>query len=726
MDAFDFKLRTISSWVTRGLYLVGKCAASTKACRSQAVIVDSLMFRRTGLRQIMSGSRAEGTYISASDVDRMQILHDILVVNDPDEEVESHCQNTFFLNKTYSNPGYTRLQLSVGNSLAHDTFGDFKDIMEVTPEGVFLSSEKFVKYQYDHHELPAKAAKTLKRHGPCLSGEDENIYGFHNKNPEENLELDMAFSLLCNSWPDKEMEWFTRERKHYWPSENLINKIRKEDCHVVPVGDQTSKQPSLDWRLSFLLGERELIWNFNDTQIQCYIILKLLIKIYVYEKEEMKEQVSSYHMKTTVFWVSENLGISAWREDQLLHCVNRCLTYFSNCVKERRLDHYFYRKNNLLRHKLEKSEDRQFVLDKIQSIQNNLIVSVLDCLPESYLVRQLWSSCQRKVEHFEKACSKAPTLSKYYEVCKNVSDTHKRYQAVFNLFCNFTDYLDSEDFIQSARKEFHEEPPADADALYIEKMIAVMDIRSAIKVFRSSLDTKTGGEEWNDLPSQSLLKMEDGASLDDLVGNLYLATLHYCLGRFTPCENLTLEGVRKRQYLLYTGRCSSLIGLEVSLHDLKVIQTKDAPVTGEVDEVIDTVYDVVFSREDTDFVPYPLKLECAIFPEEGERYFIVHPFVYAFTLLFMTETFLKNSSLARKYLDNLAETVHQVWDSAFLYRAYNILGCCYAIDGQLNKAISCYIKSIKITRDKLVGKRTLNAALYHLAILCFSVYMKDK
>ena len=128
----------------------------------------------------------------------------------------------------------------------------------------------------------------------------EYCFQYFKINKERRIKsFDNTVGLVCDSWPDESMEWFTRNQKHDWSSKSIISKIRKEDCHVVPVGDPTSQDRFLEWRFSFLLPERQLMWSLNDAQIQCYVIMKLLIKKKI--SLIVPDETTSYHLKTVIF-----------------------------------------------------------------------------------------------------------------------------------------------------------------------------------------------------------------------------------------------------------------------------------------------------------------------------------------------------------------------------------------------------------------------------------------
>ena len=96
--------------------------------------------------------------------------------------------------------------------------------------------------------------------------------------------FDNVLSIHCKSWPTSSVEWIDRPRHNGWPSQQDIENIVSFGCHLVPKGHPLSRMTSFEWRLSFSVAERMLVWSFNHTQMQCYALMKLILKEYVKAK----------------------------------------------------------------------------------------------------------------------------------------------------------------------------------------------------------------------------------------------------------------------------------------------------------------------------------------------------------------------------------------------------------------------------------------------------------
>lgn len=91
----------------------------------------------------------------------------------------------------------------------------------------------------------------------------------HKKKVGGVLEQDFAHGLPFCRMPFEGEEWLRNRENFIWPSVNTIERIKMLDCHVVAVGDKTSQYSLLEWRISYLLWEGELVgvsttYNYSD------------------------------------------------------------------------------------------------------------------------------------------------------------------------------------------------------------------------------------------------------------------------------------------------------------------------------------------------------------------------------------------------------------------------------------------------------------------------------
>ena len=97
-------------------------------------------------------------------------------------------------------------------------------------------------------------------HGPCLSDKDDII--------------DYALCLHSRQWILPAHKWVTRPNTS-WPSSELKSKIIDHGILFVPIGCKGSKNEDIEWRFSFSVGEKLLIYSFTHVQLICYALMNI-------------------------------------------------------------------------------------------------------------------------------------------------------------------------------------------------------------------------------------------------------------------------------------------------------------------------------------------------------------------------------------------------------------------------------------------------------------------
>lgn len=156
--------------------------------------------------------------------------------------------------------------------------------------------------------------------------------------------FDMALCLSFPYWPAVANEWITRHRPSGWPSQELVSSIMKEGCALVPVSPLRSLT-GLEWRISFSSCERKLAQSLNNCQKGCFLIVKGIWRHFL--KHPSKRGVQSYHLKTAMFWVCEEVSPTDWRRDKIgvgaLRILQKLYCFLVNMC----CPHYLIPENNL-------------------------------------------------------------------------------------------------------------------------------------------------------------------------------------------------------------------------------------------------------------------------------------------------------------------------------------------------------------------------------------------
>ncbi|VDI61184.1 Hypothetical predicted protein [Mytilus galloprovincialis] len=170
----------------------------------------------------------------------------------------------------------------------------------------------------------------FKIHGPCLS--DDNY--------------DLASCLKCEKWVSQAVPWINRPRSS-WLSPESVHKIIMRGVLFETIGFKDSINEDLEWRISFSVAEKLLIFVFNHTQLLCYALLKIFLKEILEKDKSLKGLLCSYYIKTLMFWISDDANPTVWRPDNIIPCFMACLQRLLYSVEYSTLLHYFIPSLNL-------------------------------------------------------------------------------------------------------------------------------------------------------------------------------------------------------------------------------------------------------------------------------------------------------------------------------------------------------------------------------------------
>ena len=243
-----------------------------------------------------------------------------------------------------------------------------------------LSSNLFVQHNIDHNILKKNPGSTHKRQGPSV-----DIWDAYQDISESGT--DYVLSIHCTFWPNSASEWTRRPRYFGWPSSHDISSIIDFGCHLVPTGHPHSDTKLTEWRISFSVAERALVWAFNHVQMQCYAVMKIILKQFIKIKCSSKNFVlCSYFIKTFLFWKYETTDLNFWCSENFRSCIKFLLIEFSKCIQKGILSHYFIPRFNLLSVKLTREAQAE-----LQQILDMAIQYDISILRECKSLHGVWS-----------------------------------------------------------------------------------------------------------------------------------------------------------------------------------------------------------------------------------------------------------------------------------------------------------------------------------------------
>ena len=178
---------------------------------------------------------------------------------------------------------------------------------------------------------------TFSQHGPAITVEVEDVA------MKQMISTDYVVCLPCPQWPEQAKGWTTRTRK--WPDTAVVRKIARQGCHIVPKPFKPGKLRDTEFIFSFSICDKILSQYLSLNQKRCYMLFKYLFKYCI---ARVSRGLTSYHCKTTFFWVCERKPSVDWKEHNVTECVKWLLETLVNYLRDRNLPHYYISENNLI------------------------------------------------------------------------------------------------------------------------------------------------------------------------------------------------------------------------------------------------------------------------------------------------------------------------------------------------------------------------------------------
>ena len=352
-------------------------------------IWDCLLSKRNRTNTFFTGSQAEGLELPGSDLDFMVDHNDLFrikIIQSLEEISNTSLYNIFLMSTENVPPGFALLQ-HVNQALSNQ-------ILLVASQNMngilYLNSDLMIE---SYLSLLSQTGEpiTRTRQGPAIESWTE--YEDKSKSGTDNV-----LSIHCDFWPTMALEWTQRPRHFGWPSSHDISTIINFGCHLVPLGHPHSDTKLLEWRISFSVAERIIVWSFNHVQMQCYAVMKIILKEFIKVRCSPQNNVlCSYFIKTFLFWKYETNDVYFWRADNFRECLMYLLKEFSQCLHEGVLRHYFIPIFNLLSVKFTRAAQIELL-----HLFDIIIQSDISVLRECKTLQNIWSALLRVGENKNK------------------------------------------------------------------------------------------------------------------------------------------------------------------------------------------------------------------------------------------------------------------------------------------------------------------------------------
>ncbi|VDI80654.1 Hypothetical predicted protein [Mytilus galloprovincialis] len=171
-----------------------------------------------------------------------------------------------------------------------------------------------------------------------------------------------------------------------------LNKHRNGGVWFVPIGYKLSQNEDIEWRVTFGIAEKLLVYSFTHTQLLVYALLKIVLKDVIEQHLKLKELLCSYFLKTVVFWVSEEIAVTEWTPHNFENCFSECLKRLAYYVQHDILPHYFIKERNVLEQRITLPEWRNLKTTIVELYKN-----FPECLASSSFMSEFFRSPQYEI-----------------------------------------------------------------------------------------------------------------------------------------------------------------------------------------------------------------------------------------------------------------------------------------------------------------------------------------
>lgn len=460
-------------------------------------------------RHYFSGSRGEGFQFSFSDID---ILHSLIMNYVATDTMHKEC-NIIAIQKECQ-PGHCVLFF------------------------IRRSGSTILGIDYIERSTFLEERKSVSKNGRS----DEHIHG-----PCNSLNYPNAYDR-CSAFPihpDFSNKFLQSFSTKFW--NNVKSKVINESIpvmHCVAKGPEMGEDYGTQWLISFSVLEQYIVHSLNHVQFFCYGLMKILLHSNIDSCAETHDTLSSYHVKTTLFHVLEDIHPDFWIPQNIFYCFRICITRLLLFVMKGYCPNYFRPECNLLL-KLNIKEKRGEIVKKLRRLLKFEILDLCFCT-SLYSNKRLFISQQLRANMTDDGCEKSIVC--VLDVLNELSDMP-------SIFFSFSGLISALMIMTGYENEYYECMDCilrifnllqlekdDSKTVFLKHVFLLLMRRVGVILYDNFL--MSGRKDY-------LLSAEVAFMLVQKVGAsgaVYLATLWFCLGKYTRSMNLLLAVVIKISY----------------------------------------------------------------------------------------------------------------------------------------------------------------------------------
>ena len=636
-----------------------------------------------------TGSKAEGLDLPGSDEDYMFSINDfyrIRVVQVPRPLRTMSNLTLFYLCTENTHPGFALLRCANPQTLYHTNQNHLRrtintillNHLENINGQMFLSSNLIV-----NSYLTSAMFLNLN-----VSQQGPSVTTLRDTGDNSDSEIDHVICIHCKFWPNIAAEWFHRPRPYGWPTPGLVSMIHESGCDLVPIGFPNSGMKSVEWRISFSVAERTLVWSFNHVQMQCYAIMKIILRECIKKRCNPQNQIlCSYFIKTFLFWKYETTNLDFWRKENLGKCINYLLTEFYRCIREGILRHYFIPAFNLLYVKLTQEAQAEIV-----QIFQIILQSGIDIFKECNTLQKIW------LKFFQADENQISVLN-----CTKRSNFIQTDECLINRICRLYD-IDSLRNSQNMPNWLGNLNILDEflnGILNIPTKTCLKNILIKQLLFNKHISSANLPNSRNkDLYRLQGHAYDDSSLFETSAYRIYYATMFLVKQDYSvtlSIVNRVLSSIPP--FALYESSCvcTGMTNAKQEYIDMFLCSELRTMQRARMA----WLFELVFDKSNFETLPIAIKIELYYCFDIITRIFI-SPFTYMYYLLFICYHELRQFDSRERVLCQLVDVVYDHERCGrHRHHSYNIAGHCLLLAGEHDQAREMFDRSIEFATEQL-------------------------
>ena len=626
-----------------------------------------------------TGSKSEGLELPGSDEDYMLDINNSIQIKVTQSFVENETSSNFLMSTEHVPSCFVLLQHIPQAQTLPYLYRGFR-----YRNGIPYLSSDFIG-QESLLCWSKTPVEKVKRQGPSA----ETWYELNDKSKSGT---DNVSCIHCPFWPNTALEWVQRPRLFGWPTSQDVQTITDFGFHLVPVGHPLSGTKLIEWRLSFSIAERTLVWSLNHVQMQCYAVMKIILKEFIKIRCSLENQVlCSYFIKTFLFWQYETTELNFWRKDNIRECIKYLLTEFSKCIQEGLLRHYFIPSFNLLSVKFTRKAQIELLQLFDIAVQNDINI-----LKECNTLQDVWLEFLQVRENtrYDNVIRKMRRQNLLWnDRCMIYKMSHlNKYVVKLSTFSSKGFSEDLAPFCKTPLK-----------ALMLKRCLFQMRVRP-------TLQARLGVSGNKGVYQICKTVQNDKWSIDISTCKLMCAILLYTRRDFSSALNIIHQMLSSIPPFARYYSYKDLTGSEVQQRYVDMFLDSDMSTIQRARKA--WMFDLVFTINDL----VPLAIQIELYCSNGAM-LRLSPFTCAYYLQFMCYHRMQQYRNRDRALQQLIDITNNQYQCGVPYITLNIAGHCLLLAGKRVLARDMFNLSCMITK-RSPPQLTCNPAQWYL-LNCF-------